>query len=470
MTPGGFGLALRFDMGRYHATPWGTHVNDGQVEWPPSPWRLLRALFSASRVDVRLAGMTDDVDAGLARLLATPPPGYALPASASAHTRHYMPSQRWSPTDPGKTDLVIDAFRVMAPDSELVIWWNVALAAAERAALERAARSLGYLGRSESVCTAHVLSSPPVSFDAEPLSETDVNPSATIDLLCPDEDATLTQLTASTPALRAKRRLMPPGSRWVPYRVHEPVASAAGAMPVARPTLALLRLTGSARPNVRNAIAVAEVVRASLQREFGWRTDGAASRTLSGHVDGRPRSDQHRHAHYLALPERRGRRIDRVGVWAPEGFGADEVAALASLRRLWMRDSPEPIDVALAALGDDSQMAEPRLLGPFARWRSATPFVLARHPKRRGDRIVDGPEDQIARELGFRGLPQPADVELLRGDWSSHRRARSGQARTAARPAVGARVRFTEPIRGPIALGALAHFGLGLLLAEDDLT
>ena len=39
-------LVVRFVLGRYHATPWGRHVNEGQVELPPSPWRLLRALYA----------------------------------------------------------------------------------------------------------------------------------------------------------------------------------------------------------------------------------------------------------------------------------------------------------------------------------------------------------------------------------------------------------------------------------------
>ena len=39
-------LKLRFPGGRYHATPWGHHVNEGLIEWPPGPWRLLRALIA----------------------------------------------------------------------------------------------------------------------------------------------------------------------------------------------------------------------------------------------------------------------------------------------------------------------------------------------------------------------------------------------------------------------------------------
>ena len=39
-------LTFTFPGRRFHATPWGSHVNEGQVEWPPSPWRLCRALLA----------------------------------------------------------------------------------------------------------------------------------------------------------------------------------------------------------------------------------------------------------------------------------------------------------------------------------------------------------------------------------------------------------------------------------------
>ena len=42
-------IAIRFPLGRYHATPWDRSVNEGAVEWPPSPWRLLRALVASYR-------------------------------------------------------------------------------------------------------------------------------------------------------------------------------------------------------------------------------------------------------------------------------------------------------------------------------------------------------------------------------------------------------------------------------------
>ena len=34
-------IRLTFPGGQYHATPWGRHVNEGAVEWPPSPWLMI---------------------------------------------------------------------------------------------------------------------------------------------------------------------------------------------------------------------------------------------------------------------------------------------------------------------------------------------------------------------------------------------------------------------------------------------
>ena len=41
-------IQLTFPWGRYYAHPWGINPTRlREPEWPPSPWRLLRALVSA---------------------------------------------------------------------------------------------------------------------------------------------------------------------------------------------------------------------------------------------------------------------------------------------------------------------------------------------------------------------------------------------------------------------------------------
>ena len=51
-------VAVKFPLGRYHATPWDASVNEGRVEWPPSPWRILRALVSTFKT--RLPHLPED--------------------------------------------------------------------------------------------------------------------------------------------------------------------------------------------------------------------------------------------------------------------------------------------------------------------------------------------------------------------------------------------------------------------------
>lgn len=96
-------LEVEFLAGRFHATPWSRSVNEGEVEWPPSPWRILRALVAA----YYLRGETDLATLqGLCDKLATAPQ-FILPPTSAAHTRHYMPDDK-----SGKTGLVLDAFVV----------------------------------------------------------------------------------------------------------------------------------------------------------------------------------------------------------------------------------------------------------------------------------------------------------------------------------------------------------------------
>lgn len=469
------GLAVTFDLGRYHATAWGAHVNEGTVEWPPSPWRLLRAVYASGLQNVELADARVDLERAIVALARAEPPGFDLPAFGTGHTRHYVPLPAHSPTRSEATSLLIDAFYALSPSDELRAWWAIDLDAAARKALGDAAGAVGYLGRSESVCSMTLLESPSgEERDALPVDQLDGDErwhrAERVDLLtlADDIDDPLGALGTSVTELRRGRMLVPPGTRRVTYAVcRRDLVSRSTTPSVPRPTLAHLRAVGGARPALTDAVTVGHLLRASLQRRFDRERSGARSTTLSGHGAAGPRRDQHAHAHYLSLPGRDRRRIDHLLVWAPEGFGAEEVTALTRLRSLRLHEAPEPFRVALVALGPAEELAFPPALGPSARWRTLTPFMMPRHPKRRRGRVVDGVEDQVRQELLVRGLPEPQEVQLAPGDWMRFARTRPGGPRRTAAPAVGIRLRFTERVPGPIALGALSHFGLGLFVPDD---
>src|SRR5262245_49842034 len=82
-------IGISFPGGRFHATPWGHHVNEGIPEWPPAPWRLLRALVAVWKRKLGSVLSQEQVQRVLQQLL--PPPEFVLPPAALGHTRHYMP-------------------------------------------------------------------------------------------------------------------------------------------------------------------------------------------------------------------------------------------------------------------------------------------------------------------------------------------------------------------------------------------
>src|SRR5690554_4993368 len=148
------GLEFEFLTGRYHATPWNRQVNEGAVEWPPSPWRILRALIATWHQKAQSAASEEQMTA-IIEALAASTPAYRLPDGVLMHTRHYMSLNQ---TDLSKTAKIFDAFVHVAPEQKLVILWpDAELSAEQRIILHTLAQRLGYLGRAESWVSARVL-------------------------------------------------------------------------------------------------------------------------------------------------------------------------------------------------------------------------------------------------------------------------------------------------------------------------
>ncbi|MGH3914908.1 MAG: hypothetical protein ACRDTC_16095, partial [Pseudonocardiaceae bacterium] len=116
-------LVLRFPWGRYHANPWGRHVNEGAVDLPPSPspspWRLLRALYAVWRT--RAPELDEGVVHGLLATLAVPPT-FHVPRYGISHTRHYYPDTTHRTGAPSN-DRTLDAFAMFERGAELGVRW-----------------------------------------------------------------------------------------------------------------------------------------------------------------------------------------------------------------------------------------------------------------------------------------------------------------------------------------------------------
>lgn len=459
-------LGISFPWGQYHANPWGRHVNEAVVEWPPSPWRILRALYATWKT--RAPHLDQEVVYDLLRALSAPPT-FILPEFTESHTRHYLPDLS------SGTDKAIDAFALFEPGSEVVISWPEELSPAMEVALAEIASLLPYLGRAESICSARIVKDGPTRgqpchpFDAlqRPLEMS----SPPVRVLLAEQPLDLASLVATTTKVRAARLLKPPGTRWQLYAHPEPAGPRvhiSKKFSVVRPTALRWAISAPARPSVHAAVAVADVLRQACLSRYGKRFGGSRSSILAGKDASGSPLQGHQHAHYLAVDSDNDGLLDYTMVWTPGGLDEGALAALSDIDRLTgFRHISDfrPCRLGIEAIGDPVRAA-PELWGPSTTWSSHTPFAPPRHGRRRQS-WTELIQAQVAEELDRRGFPPPVSIQPTKGDWLAFRRHRPTTERLEdGRRACGVRIEFEIPVTGPMVLGALSHFGLGLFRAE----
>lgn len=483
------GLEVRFLTGRFHGNRWQNAHNEGVAEWPPSPWRLLRALVAAAYdLGVEAKART------LIEHLGAAPPSYQLPAARRAHKRHYMPDvddAKHKKTKVFDAFVVIDGGTFLRAPQPVKVWWpELSLSEEERALLQRLARRVSYVGRAESWAEMDVVSEDRVDdFDCWP-DETSAAPSTTLMALEPPETfqawvqnqpshdtprSTWDVLTFDGERFRKQGWSKVPGTQLVRYVFSSPPFEVASALAGTarsrkrRPTVARFAIRSAVLPRLQDAIIVAERMRQGLMSQS--RTiSGNARPVFSGHFDD---GLVHQHAHAFILPSadfNDDGRIDTITVSAKMGFDVEDLRALQQTRRLFGRDE-HFLDFVLLGVGDATDFggtARPhsRLLHKSTTWESLTPFVPTRHLKLVRGREVDDIRSQVCQACAHLGLPEPVSVEALDGEWHKfRRRRRNGKGRRGPDRAYGVRIVFAEAVRGPIAIGYGAHCGLGVFTA-----
>lgn len=469
---------VAFPFGFVHVTPWGTHVNEGAIEWPPSPWRLLRALVATWHT--RCPDLSGEEVQPVLDALA-PPPAVRVAPRTEASIRTYLPAEgHRSGLSRPDVDLAVDAFAAVPHGTGASYRWDVELDGPAQTVLSRLVEALPYLGRAESVCEASARFEDSDGGWVLPMPDTD---GIGTRVLVPDVPLDLDALCVSIRAMRKQGRLRPPGAHWIRYPVPAPVTGGRriGRLPGQAVTAVRLALGGigaAARRAVpipvRQTVVVAESVRAAAMSQFGRLAGGGASATFAGKsADGTPLRGN-RHAHWLPLDLDGDRLIDTVVVWAPGGLDDIEVAALAAIERLWFHEgdglSIQGVALAVEAVGDLDDLQLRDVARPSRRWVSATPFLPQRHRKR--ETLEDFLMDCVRRELSARGVDTPFTLSReTRTSWGSFRRYRRAERLARARSGFGLQVVFDEPVTGPeggpLCIGALAHYGMGRFVAAD---
>ena len=335
-------IRISFPWGRYHATQWGRNVNEGDPEWPPSPWRLLRALFATWKT--RCPHLSEqDVHAALQQLSTAP--AMHVPAMRPAHLRHYMPqfahkgfARKKNPPSEEKRKLTFDAFAVVDPRESVFIEWDADMTTNGASLVKEITSSLPYLGRSESICEAELVQ----RFDHQGLTSwrpADRDERVDAEVLCARQPLKIADLLQAPDDVRKNRRIIPQGSHFVPY-----IKADLGPVKT-RPRFSGIKVAAvrfkvhpRPRPVIGDAVAIGDLLRRSALKKHH-----SPSEALSGkQSSGVRRIDHHKHAHYLSLTKKRrsdsAGPIDSLVVWAPGLLDEKELAALSRVK--WLRAGP----------------------------------------------------------------------------------------------------------------------------------
>lgn len=476
-------LEIAFPAGRYHATAWGRNVNEGDPEWPPSPFRLARALM-----DVRFRRHADIDDSRLesALLLLTGAPRFSLPPTSKMAVKYYFDQGK----PDGKKQGVLDAFVCMQKSATLYMELPQDAPTDALHVLGTLVASLPYLGRAESWIEARIRPDLPEERcwncvpvqcdDADTLTEvqTLLTPEAYADLPClpmtgkgrkRQKCSWLEALALTTDDLRADGWNRPPLLGRHTYVLTEDEWQRRPAPSANRvPCCVTYAIRSTPQLSVTRTLPLAERVRIGLMSQHKRCCGGDESR-VSPLFSGKDELGQplrgHQHAFYWPCDTDGDGRIDHVRVLLPGGLTDEERAALQRLHHVWAQGAELAELVFLHCLPHTS-FAEAQTVV------SATPVVLVRHYKPSKGTFREWLETEVRRSCDEQRLPEPVTIEAFPSlplrdgtslSWNSFIRQRKGQA---PRHGYGFRLHFETPIRVPFALGSFAHFGLGLFVAE----
>jgi CRISPR-associated protein Csb2 len=468
-------IELQFPAHRFHATPWGRHVNEGVTEWPPSPYRLLRALYDSWKR--KHPGLPEpDVEAVI-RALAEEAPRFTLPRAAASHTRTYLSSNTLDPND---KSLIFDGFVSLEPNAACYITWpHVELNERQRDILGQLLSSLNYLGRSESWVEARLSERIRDSaIQCEPVDSCQES-GEVVPVACVVEASKykgksrwLNALAYSTADLLKDRRNAPPLMRSVPYvRPEGAVVSHVQKHPhraAVKVDAVLLALDATVLPLVTSTLEIADQIRVRLMG-IHKRIVGDPIR-VSPKFSGKAATGEpltgHEHIFILPHGNQKGR-LDRVLLYTrtPSGFDDGELRAILGLRTLYQRNRDHPVRTVVTWKGTAD---DPRFRRRGLTVASTTPFVTPRHWRKGRGSPAAFLKDEIRRECRNHNLPEVASVEFLPKapglfDWIEFRRNRKKDPPHAG---YGFRLRFTEPVAAPFSLGYGCHFGLGQFDAD----
>jgi CRISPR-associated protein Csb2 len=502
-----------FPLGRFHATPWRAFAfDDPYGEWPPSPWRFLRAILARSfqmsrELPANIEEEHERLREPLIQAFCTSKISWQLPIQSwrGPGIQQYHPAEFKKIPEgakaPGektyKTTKVKDNFWLTPKKTPPLFWifdsehflWKPPLLKHLDDCLAR----MIYFGRAESITYIERIHE-----NIDIVANCFLRDSRTtfgVPVLCPTADATLADIACMTNEKKVANATIPPGAVWKYAerpsitKKNKPQRSSKKLPPT---SVLQFAIGGRVFPPLKLWLRVTERFRGIILQKFAQNRTGNKKAQfyelpsdirknyalMTGKGENGIQLTGHRHAAFFLIPDEE-RKPTRLVCYRKEPFTSEEQMAIlaASEVPLAWDYRGNQWKLRIVPLSKETPLPpEKDIFGESRLWETLVPYVPPLHVFRRNGKPKPGAEieNQVKSHLENLDLPQ-AEISLLDEpgnsvQWMKVHRPRRERGRQTNDDKRGYRIRldFIVPIKGPVFIGNSSHFGLGLFAPVPD--
>jgi CRISPR-associated protein Csb2 len=502
-------LTVKIELlaGRYHANPWGSHVNEAIVEWPPSPYRLVRAIYDSWK---RKAPQMDESRViSILEKISSESPTFQLPEGRTFSIPAFLDlnDKSMGKKHLSKKAYIRDTFVVTNAHATIRMRWDsVILDEDEKKDLNTLLKNINFLGRSESLVRMEIdepedysPNSFPISnqspdipnekrnseivFIALPVPKEEFEKNAKTEEIWTDAITTKTSdLFRSQSRRKSEKKQFnePLAMKLVGY--YRKIDSLSPVMASKPPSFesktnaVMYAIDSTVMAGLTETIMVSERIHRKLigiyKKQFG--EENLSPKFVGKDKEGQPLKG-HRHIYIDPVDFDSDGFLDHVIIWSREHFDKYEMITLSSLKSVWQSDGKPDLKFIPVEMGEKGKMSFDIKSQLF---RSETPFVPPRHYRKGRGNYLEWLKGEIRNETRYHNLPEPVDIRIidrvpskknLAGKvirWLDFKRARKDDIE---RQGYGFLIKFDDSVSGIFNLGYGAHYGLGLFIPEMNL-
>ena len=460
-------IEIKFEANRYNATPWMNNVNENIPEWPPSIYRLFRAMIDSWKR--KYDYIPEDKIISIFDKLSKTKPSFKIPEYTSSYTVSYMNVKDNKIIPNNQSALIYNPFVYIV--EPLYIIFNTDIGEEDKNILSKILSGINYLGRSESWVSISIIDK-----NIEPNCKPDENGDYYVSVPKEIKDSKiLSSIEKTTKDLQKSN--IPEEMEIERYSLNSDSFSANRRNQKTGKTSiksVLYEINSVSLPMIYNTVMLSEKIHRSLL-SAGERMYHAVPEKFSGRAVDGTLLKGHRHLYIMPLDVDNDGKLDHVLLKGKENLSANELNIINNVKFIYQKEGKIQLTpIQYYSNNEDIEI----LFHPSKYWISETPIMFSRHYKKNKGLYSEWLKNEVIKELKFHYvIKDDSDIENIEmiNHINKHGRnyywlnfKRSRKQNEPEKFGYGFKITFKNNVGGPFCAGYSAHFGLGMFLPARD--